>query len=137
MKETERLNLTEFRKSIERQLLIIQREIDANSAYLEAYREQHGDLYHRIDEQEDKVTEILKQPMAALWRLDIKSLLECLAIIDTKLMEGEPPSGNIPRADEEPDFTRDALGRKLSPKEQLIREKELRDRKKLMDMEEE
>ncbi len=129
----ERLDLRNFRATIERQLLIIQRQIDDNSTYLEEYYEAHGDLYHRIDEQDDKLTEILKQPMAALWRLDIKSLLECLAIIDTKLMDGEPPVGGIPvgeEGEEGPSFTRDALGRKLSPKEQLIQEKERRDRKK-------
>ena len=52
----------------------------------EACREQlrvHGDLYYRPDGENQ--TELVMTPLAAKARLELKSLLECVAIIDGKL----------------------------------------------------
>lgn len=100
--------LEKLRKSITEQLWIIRKAVDDNTKFLYDHYEKYDDLYMRKkspDSGEEK-TDAVHQPLAAQFRLEIKSLLECLSIIDQKLNKGDSRS----KAEEEDE-------EEVSPKE--------------------
>jgi len=83
-------DLNSIKDSIWRSLNIMQKAIDVDNKALAIHLERFGDLYYRHPDEENKKSELILVPLAAKMRLELKSLLECIAIIDQKLGGREP-----------------------------------------------
>lgn len=76
-----------FKESIKRTLRILRTAIDDDNQALEDHYANFGDLYERTENTQGQMepSKLLMEPLAGKYRLEIKSLLECVALIDQKL----------------------------------------------------
>ncbi len=90
--------LGELKESLKMSLRIIRKAIVNDNKILEEHYEEYGDLYVRIEDgmegETPRKTEVIREPIAGKFRLEIKSMLECIALIDQKLggIKGSAPS---------------------------------------------
>ena len=89
------VQLKKLEKNLIEQLTLLNQAIEQNTKDLSEYLKKHGDLYvrHGLDDGSAKKTHILKNFLASEMRLEIKSLLESVLIIRSKLYT--KPSGDL------------------------------------------
>lgn len=92
---TDQEELLKLKESIVRELIVMRKAIEADANKLEEHFGEYGDLYYRAEGEMDKKTELILIPLAGQMRLHLKSLLECVTIIDQKLgiKKGKPDTG--------------------------------------------
>ena len=83
------IQLKKLEKNLIEQLTLLNQAIEQNTKDLSEYLKKHGDLYvrHELDDGSAKKTHILKNFLASEMRLEIKSLLESVLIIRSKLYQ--------------------------------------------------
>ena len=74
-------------KELRQQLLFIEEELRLNRLFLEEYKRTFGDLFYRarIGAEIQQPTDVRLRPLIEDYRLPLKSILECLTLIETKL----------------------------------------------------